>query len=115
MKHRSRVQTGSGQTQGKLTETTMRFAGAPLRIGYYTGAEDGYCYPSPCPAVSRAMDETIRNLEARGHTLVPFAPNDETIAPYARMNAVVHGEMSRFLCVLLLACPSVWPECPCSH
>ena len=64
--------------------------GAPLRIGYYTGSE-GYCYPAPCAAVLRSMEETMERLRARGHTLVPFAPNTESIAPYARMNAVMIG------------------------
>ena len=65
--------------------------GAPLRIGYYLDGEDGYVYPAPCATVRRAMEETIANLKARGHTLVPFAPNQETVAPWAKIDAVYIG------------------------
>lgn len=48
----------------------------PLRVGYYE--TDNYTMPSP--AMRRAVIETKQRLEAAGHTLVPFLPNN---IPYA--------------------------------
>ncbi|XP_054996351.1 fatty-acid amide hydrolase 1 [Sorex araneus] len=48
----------------------------PLRVGYYETDN----YTKPTPAMRRALLETKRSLEAAGHTLVPFRPND---IPYA--------------------------------
>ncbi|XP_052033008.1 fatty-acid amide hydrolase 1 [Apodemus sylvaticus] len=48
----------------------------PLRVGYYES--DNYTMPSP--AMRRAVMETKQSLEAAGHTLVPFLPNN---IPYA--------------------------------
>ncbi|XP_048207182.1 fatty-acid amide hydrolase 1 [Perognathus longimembris pacificus] len=44
----------------------------PLRVGYYES--DNYTMPSP--AMKRALLETKQSLEAAGHTLVPFLPNN---------------------------------------
>ncbi|XP_008826735.1 fatty-acid amide hydrolase 1 [Nannospalax galili] len=48
----------------------------PLRVGYYE--TDNYTMPSP--AMRRALLETKQSLEAAGHTLIPFLPNN---IPYA--------------------------------
>lgn len=48
----------------------------PLRVGYYE--TDNYTMPTP--AMRRAVMETKQSLEAAGHTLVPFLPNN---IPYA--------------------------------
>ncbi|XP_005072131.1 fatty-acid amide hydrolase 1 [Mesocricetus auratus] len=48
----------------------------PLRVGYYETDH----YTMPTPAMRRALLETKRSLEAAGHTLVPFLPNN---IPYA--------------------------------
>ncbi|XP_032755437.1 fatty-acid amide hydrolase 1 [Rattus rattus] len=48
----------------------------PLRVGYYE--TDNYTMPSP--AMRRALIETKQRLEAAGHTLIPFLPNN---IPYA--------------------------------
>ncbi|XP_007944911.1 fatty-acid amide hydrolase 1 [Orycteropus afer afer] len=44
----------------------------PLRVGYYE--TDNYTMPTP--AMKRAVLETKERLEAAGHTLVHFLPND---------------------------------------
>ncbi|XP_066232247.1 fatty-acid amide hydrolase 1 [Saccopteryx leptura] len=44
----------------------------PLRVGYYE--TDNYTMPTP--AMKRALLETKERLEAAGHTLVPFLPNN---------------------------------------
>ncbi|XP_054428146.1 fatty-acid amide hydrolase 1 [Pteronotus mesoamericanus] len=48
----------------------------PLRVGYYE--TDNYTMPTP--AMKRALLETKQRLEAAGHTLIPFLPNN---IPYA--------------------------------
>ncbi|XP_066864416.1 fatty-acid amide hydrolase 1 isoform X2 [Kogia breviceps] len=44
----------------------------PLRVGYYE--TDNYTMPTP--AMTRALLETKKRLEAAGHTLVPFLPSN---------------------------------------
>lgn len=48
----------------------------PLRVGYY----ETDSYTMPTPAMRRAVLETKQSLEAAGHTLIPFLPNN---IPYA--------------------------------
>ncbi|XP_060061938.1 fatty-acid amide hydrolase 1 isoform X2 [Erinaceus europaeus] len=54
----------------------------PLRVGYYETDK----YTMPTPAMKRAVLETKKSLEAAGHTLIPFLPNNipfalETLSP----------------------------------
>ena len=47
--------------------------GSKLRIGYFKS--DGWF--EPCKAARRGLEETIAQLEAAGHTCIPFQPPDD--------------------------------------
>ncbi|XP_053777458.1 fatty-acid amide hydrolase 1 [Desmodus rotundus] len=59
----------------------------PLRVGYYE--TDNYTMPTP--AMKRALLETKQRLEAAGHTLIPFLPNN---IPYALETLSIGGMFS---------------------
>ena len=61
----------------------------PLRVGVCT--TEGHVYPAPCPSCVRAVEEAAAALAARGHTVVPFAPGAEGVAPPREVEAVVLG------------------------